>query len=95
MAQQAPPFFFFFFDSPGEIKSREVELGSDKELDSPLLQVFISSCFSDTVFVALLRSAVETAISEVYELLGSGGVDPHLLNIVVLAVADGLFGLCG
>ena len=28
-------------------------------------------------------------------MLGTGRVDPHLLNTVVLAVADGLFGLSG
>ena len=38
----------------------------------------------------LLRTAVETAISGVHKLLRTGGVRPHLLNIVVLAVADGL-----
>ena len=33
-----------------------------------------NSCFSDTVFVTLLRTAIETAISEVHKLLRTGGV---------------------
>ena len=41
----------------------------------------------------MLRTAAETAISEVHKLLHRRG--PHLLNVVVLAVADGLFGLHG
>ena len=55
------------------------------------------NCFSDTVFVTLHRTAVETAVSGVHKLLRTGGVPPppHLLNIVVLVAADGLFGLCG
>ena len=79
-------------ESPGEIKSREVELGCHGELDSPLLQLFLNSCVSD--IVTLLCAAVETAVSEVHKLLCTGGVDkdPHLL---VLALADGLFGLHG
>ena len=46
---------------PGEIQRREVELGFHRELVDPLLQVFINSCLSDTVFVTLLRRTVETA----------------------------------
>ena len=30
--------------SPEEVKSREVELGSHRELDNPLLQLFLNSC---------------------------------------------------
>ena len=36
-----------------------------------------------------------SSISEVHKLLGTGGVPTDLLNVVVLAVADGLFGLDG
>ena len=43
-------------ESPGEIKSREMELGSHRELDNPLLQLFLNSCFADTVFVTFLNS---------------------------------------
>ena len=65
-------------------------------MDCLVAKFFLNSCFSDTVFVTLLRTAVETAISEVHKLLGIGGVPMLLLNIVLsLAVADGLFGLCG
>ena len=42
-------------ESPEEIKSREVELGSHRELNSPLLQLFFNSCFADIVFVTLFR----------------------------------------
>ena len=61
-------------------------------MDGPLLQLFLNSCVSD--IVTLLRTAVETAVSEVHKLLRTGGVDkdPRLL---VLALADGLFGLDG
>ena len=38
----------------------------------------LSSCFSDTVFVTLLCTAVETAISKVRKLLGTGGVPASL-----------------
>ena len=48
-----------------ELKSREMELGSHGELDNPLLQLFLNGSFSDTVFVTLLRTAVETAVSGV------------------------------
>ena len=82
-------------DSPGEIKSKAVELGCHREWDHPLLHLFLNSCFSDIVFVALLRTALETAISEVRKLLNSHWRGPYLLNIVVLVAADGLFGLCG
>ena len=66
-------------ESPGEIKRREVELDSPRELDNPFLQLFLDSCFLDVVFVTLFRTAVETAVSEVD-------------NFVVLVVADGLCG---
>ena len=103
--------------SQGETKSREVELGSHRELDNhlrvqvrsrggrwswtlkraqersrtgrwswvpielnnPLLHLFLNSCFSDIVFVTLLRTSVETAISEVHKLLCTGGVPTSLL----------------
>ena len=71
---------------PGKIKSREVELGSHSDLDSQLLlQLFLNSCFSDIVFVILLRRAVETAVSEAHRLLGSGGI-PTSLRLFSVAV---------
>ena len=48
-------------ESPGEIKSREVELGSESWIYL-LLQLFPNSSATDIVFV--LRTAVETAIAE-------------------------------
>ena len=55
-----------------------------------------NSCFSDTVFVTLFRTAVATAVSvsRAHKLLRTGG-GPHLLKIIVLTVTDGLFGLYG
>ena len=44
--------------------------------------------------MTLFRTAVEETISGIHKLLGTGG-GPHLLDIVVLAMADGLFGLYG
>ena len=62
------------------MKSREVELGSHRW--TPWI-VFLLSCSSavasvsaDTVFVTLRRTAVETAISGVDELLRTGGWIP-------------------
>ena len=54
-------------------------------------ELFLNSCFLDTV--TLLRTAVQTANNGVHKLLSSHWRGPHLLNIVVLAVADGLFGV--
>ena len=70
-----------------------MELGSHSWMGCRAAELFLNSCFSDTVFVTLFRTAVERAISEVHKLLPAGGVP--LFNTVVLAVADGLFGLCG
>ena len=58
---------------------------------------FLNNCFVDTVFPTWLRTAVNTVIRK---LIRSTQVNlhwrgPHLLNIVVLVVADALFGLCG
>ena len=65
-------------DSPEEIKNREVELGSHRYLDSPLLRLFLNICFLDIVFMILLRTAAETAVSGVRKLLGTGGVPTSL-----------------
>ena len=51
------------------MKSREVELGSHSRMDCLAAELFLNSCFADTVFVT-----VETAISEVHKLLRTGGV---------------------
>ena len=75
---------------PGEIKSREVELCCHSRMDYLADELFLNSSFSGTVCVTSLHTAVETAISEVHKLLGT-----WLLNSVVLAVADGRFGLSG
>ena len=44
-----------------------------RNLDYLWLQLFLNSC-ADTGFVTLLRTATETAISEVHKLLRTGGV---------------------
>ena len=49
--------------SPGETKRRELELGSHSWMDNYIAaEPFLNSCFSDTVFVTLFRTAVKTAI---------------------------------
>ena len=53
-------------ESPGEIKSREVEIGSRTWMVRLAAELFLNSCFSDTVFVTLLSTAVETAVSGVH-----------------------------
>ena len=69
------------FAGPGEIKSREVELGPHRKLENPLLQSVVPhSCIPDGVFVILLSTAVETAVSEVHTccLIRTGGVPTSL-----------------
>ena len=44
-------------------------------------ELFFNGCFSDTVVVNLLRTAVETAVSEVHKLLGTGGVPTSLTSL--------------
>ena len=68
--------------SPEEIKSREAELESHSWMDS------------DTVFLALFRTAVERASCGVHKLLHTGGVH-IILTSIVLALADGLSCLWG
>ena len=55
-----------------------MELGSGSWMVCLAAELFLSSCFSDTVFVTWLRTAVETAISGVQKLLRTGQV-PILL----------------
>ena len=45
------------------------------------------------VFLILIRTAVETAISGIHMLLRTGGAPISLPDIAVLAVAEGFFGL--
>ena len=71
-----------------------MELGSHGWMVDVAAELFLNSCLWGTVFVTSVRTAVETAMSGVHKLLNSHWRGPHLLNIVVLAVADGLFGLC-
>ena len=78
--------------SPGEIKGRELELGSRRELDNPLLQLFLSSCFSDTVFGLCSAQLLKQQLVKYTSCFAQAG--SHLLNII-LAVADCLFGLYG
>ena len=61
-----------------EIKSREVEPGSHSRVDCLASELFLGSCFLDTVFVPLFRTAVETAVSGVHKLLVTGGVPTPL-----------------
>ena len=61
-------------ESPGEIKSREMEHCSHSRIVCLAVTLFLNSCFTDNVFVTLLRTAVGIAISEVHKLLRSGEV---------------------
>ena len=54
-----------------------MELGSHGEFKLSFASGF-NSRFSTLVFVALFLTAVETAISEVHKLLGTGGVPTSL-----------------
>ena len=58
------------------MKSKEVELGSHSWMDCFAAELFLNSCFSDTVLVTLLRTAVETVIRGVHKLFCTGGVPP-------------------
>ena len=74
------------------MKSREVELGSHSWMDCLAAELFLNSCFSDTVFVTLFCAAVETASSKVHKLLHTAGVSTPL-TFIVLAMADALYSL--
>ena len=52
-------------ENPGEVKGREPELGSHSRMECLAAELFLNTCFSDAAFVTSLRTAVETAISEV------------------------------
>ena len=60
------------------MKRREAKLGSHSRMVCLAAELFLSCCFSDTVFVTLLHTAVETAISGAHQLLGTGGVPTSL-----------------
>ena len=49
-----------------------------RKLDNLLLQLFLNSSATDIVLLTLLRTAVETAISELHKLLGTGEVPTAL-----------------
>ena len=67
-------------ESPGESKSREVELGSES-WTCLLLQLFLNSCAADIILVTLLRTAVETAIVEYTSSLRNGEVPTTLTQL--------------
>ena len=53
------------FQNPGETKSRK--WSSHSRMDCLAAELLLHSCFSVTVFVTLLRTAVETAVSRVHK----------------------------
>ena len=63
---------------PADIKRREVEPGSHNWMVCLAAALFLNSCFSDTVLVALLRTVVEAAIRKVRKLLCTCGVPTSL-----------------
>ena len=76
-----------------EPKRKEVELGSHSWMDCLAAELFLNSCFSDTVFVTLAHTAVETAISRVHKLLHTSVV-PTSLTLLFwqwLMVSSGLW----
>ena len=69
------------FQSPGERQEQGGGAGLCSRMDCLSAELFLNNCFSDTVFVTLLRTVVETAISEVptascFALVGS--LPPYL-----------------
>ena len=66
------------FGTLSEVKRREVELGSQSWMDCLATELSLGSYVSDTVYVTLLRTAVETAANEVHKLLHTGGVPTSL-----------------
>ena len=67
--------------SPGEARCTEVELDSHGCTDCVAVEWFLNSCFLDTVFVTLLCTAVETAVSKVHKLLCAGTVPTSLTSL--------------
>ena len=59
-----------------------MELGFYSWMVCLAAKLLLHSYFSDTVFVTLLRTAAETAISEVHKLPRSGGVPTSLTLLV-------------
>ena len=88
-----------FPQSPGATKSRKVDLGSHSRImDCLAAELFLNSCFSDTVCVTRSLSAVERAISEVQKWLricGGRGVPTSLTLLFWRRLHGGLFGLYG
>ena len=60
-----------------------MELGSHSCKDCLAAELFLSSFFSDTVFVSLLRTYVKNSSSDVHKLVASRWRAPLLLSIVV------------
>ena len=58
-------------------------------MDCLAAKLFLNSCFSDTVFVTLFRTAVETPLAEYTSCFA---LATALNNDTVLAVADNLLG---
>ena len=79
--------------SPGEIKRQEVELCSVSAWIVSLPSCSSTADPSDFVFVTVLHSCCKRKLRSTQVAWHWRG--PHLLNIVVLAVADGPFGLYG
>ena len=71
-----------------------MELGSHSWMDCLAAELFLNSCFLDTVFVTSVHAAVETAISRVHKLLHASVV-PASLTLLLwqwLMVSSGFTG---
>ena len=64
--------------SPGDIKRRQMELGSQSRMDCLAAELLLNSCFLDTILVTLLHTAVKTVIRGAHRLLRTGGVPTSL-----------------
>ena len=78
-------------ESPGEIKSREVELGSES-WTTRSLQLFLNSSATDIVFVTAPYSS-ETATAWYTSIATQWRGDTALTIFVVLAAGHGPLGL--
>ena len=69
---------YFLHDSPSRLSAFGHPLLSCLTAPCRPSPLFLNSCSTDIVFVTLLCSAVETAISKVHKPLGTGGVPTSL-----------------
>ena len=62
------------------VVKHNILLGSHNWVDCLATELFLNSCFSDTVLVTLFRTTVKTAVSEVHKLLRAGEASTSLTS---------------